>query len=69
MPRRTTTPDTTDPQVNIIFMVYGFEPGGTDGREKTLVLKRVEGTHHSLLQQAVLYKSAPSRDLFIKRIK
>ena len=64
-----TKTDIADPQVNIIFMVYGFEPGGTEDREHALVLKRVEGTHHSLLQQAVLYKSAPSRDVFIKRIK
>ena len=64
-----TTQDLSDPQVNIVFMVYGFEPGGTDGRDQKLVLKRMEGTHHSNLQQAVLYKTAPSRDVFIKRIK
>ena len=64
-----TTQDLNSANVNIVFMVYGFEPGGSDGREQTLVLKRVEGTHHSNLQQAVLYKTAPSRDAFIKRIK
>lgn len=64
-----TTTDLTSTNVNIIFMIYGFEPGGTDGREQKLVLKRVEGTHHSNLQQAVLYKTAPSRDAFISRIK
>lgn len=64
-----TKTDIADPQVNIVFMVYGFEPSGSNGREQELVLKRVEGTHHSLLQQAVLYKTAPSRDVFIERIK
>ncbi|MBA4162342.1 MAG: hypothetical protein C0515_09765, partial [Novosphingobium sp.] len=64
-----TTKDIDSTNVNIVFMVYGFEPGGSDGREQRLVLKRVEGTHHSNLQQAVLYKTAPSRDAFIKRIE
>lgn len=64
-----TTEDLNSKNVNIIFMVYGFEPGGIDGREQKLILKRVEGTHHSNLQQAVLYKTAPSRDAFIKRIE
>jgi Restriction endonuclease NotI len=64
-----TTTDIDSSNVNIVFMVYGFEAGGTDGREQKLVLKRVEGTHHSNLQQAVLYKSAPSRDAFVARIK
>jgi hypothetical protein len=64
-----TTEDIHSPNVNIVFMVYGFEAGGIDGREHKLVLKRVEGTHHSNLQQAVLYKSAPSRDAFVKRIE
>jgi hypothetical protein len=64
-----TTTDLTSTNVNIVFMIYGFEPGGSDGREQRLVLKRVEGTHHSNLQQAVLYKTAPSRDAFINRIK
>lgn len=64
-----TTDDVHAPTVNIVFMVYGFEPGGTGGREQRLVLKQVVGTHHSNLQQAVLYKTAPSRDAFIQRIK
>jgi Restriction endonuclease NotI len=64
-----TTENLADPQVNIVFMVYGFESGGSDGREQKLVLKRTEGTHHSNLQQAVLYKTAPSRDVFISRIR
>lgn len=64
-----TTTDINATNVNIVFMVYGFEPGGNDGREQKLVLKRVEGTHHSNLQQAVLYKTAPSRDAFVHRIR
>lgn len=63
-----TTDDLTAPNVNIVFMIYGFDPDRSDGREQKLVLKRVEGTHHSNLQQAVLYKTAPSKDVFIKRI-
>jgi Restriction endonuclease NotI len=64
-----TTSDLSDPQVNIVFMIYAFENGGTDGREKRLVLQRMEGTHHSNLQQAVLYKTAPDKAAFISRIK
>ena len=37
-------------------------------REKRLVLKQVLGTHHSNLQNAVLYKSAPDRSAFLDRI-
>lgn len=64
-----TTNDLDSSNVNIIFMTYDFVSGGHSGREHKLVLKRVEGTHHSNLQQAVLYKTAPNRDQFIGRIK
>lgn len=64
-----TTTDLSDVKnVNIVFMIYGFENGGQDGREKRLVLKQVLGTHHSNLQNAVLYKSAPDRSAFLDRI-
>lgn len=55
--------------VNIIFMAYRYEedPGG-DGAQR-LVLDSVEGTSHANLQQAVLYKEAPSRDAFCQQIK
>ena len=55
--------------VNIIFMAYRYEedPDGDGGQR--LVLDRVEGTSHANLQQAVLYKEAPSRDAFCQQIK
>ena len=34
-----------------------------------LVLDTIEGTSHANLQQAVLYKEAPSRDAFCEQIK
>jgi len=34
-----------------------------------MVLDAVEGTSHSNLQQAVLYKEAPSREAFCDQIK
>lgn len=58
--------DIDSPNVNIIFMSYRFEPDGNGGYR--LSLDRVEGTHHSNLQTAVLYKSAPSRDAFCEKI-
>ncbi len=63
------TQDVQDSTVNIIFMSYRYEddPGNSDGRR--LVLSSVEGTSHSNLQQAVLYKEAPDRDEFCKQIR
>jgi len=58
--------DIASPNVNIIFMSYKYDlkPDGTYG----LILDKVEGTHHSNLQTAVLYKTAPSRDAFCEKI-
>ncbi len=64
-----TTTELDSEQVNIIFMIYGFERGDHPDREQKLVLRKVEGTHHSNLQTAVLYKTAPNRDAFIQRIE
>jgi hypothetical protein len=50
---------------NIIFMAYRYDTGG----KPRLVLDSVEGTSHSNLQQAVLYKEAPSRAAFCDQIK
>ncbi|WP_417519889.1 hypothetical protein [Minwuia sp.] len=58
--------DFASPQVNIIFMSYQFIDDGNGGYD--LALDKVEGTSHSNLQQAVLYKSAPSRDDFCQKI-
>lgn len=60
-------PHENNPQANIVFMVYGFE--SNHGEEDKLVLKKVEGTHHSNLQNAILHKNAPDRELFIQKIK
>lgn len=58
--------DINSPNVNIIFMSYKFDPDGSSGYR--LKLDKVEGTHHSNLQTAVLYKTAPSKDEFCKKI-
>lgn len=58
--------DVKSSNVNIIFMAYRYEPN-TAG-DYQLVLDKVEGTHHSNLQTAVLYKTAPSRDAFCGKI-
>lgn len=66
-----TTTDLSDVKnVNIVFMVYGFEPTN-DGknREQKLVLKQVVGTHHSNLQNAILYKTPPDKNAFWDRIE
>ena len=55
--------------VNIIFMTYRYEKDPDDVGAQRLVLDRVEGTSHANLQQAVLYKEAPSRDAFCQQIK
>ncbi len=60
------TSDISSPNVNIIFMSYRFELDGA-GRYKP-ILDKVEGTHHSNLQNAVLYKKALSRDEFCNKI-
>jgi len=54
--------------VNIIFMTYRFENDPSRPGEFKPVLATVEGTSHANLQQAILYKEAPSRDAFCKRI-
>ncbi len=61
--------DIDSPQVNIIFMSYRFEPDPENPVRQRLVLDKVEGTHHTNLQNAVLYKSAPHRDEFCRRIR
>ncbi len=64
-----TTEKLDDSNINIVFMTYGFECHDGNERTRKLVLKKVEGTHHTNLQNAVLYKSAPSKDAFAERIK
>ena len=57
------------PQVNIVFMSYVFEDGPEHPGRKKPVLAKVEGTHHTNLQNAVLYKRAPEREEFCRRIR
>ena len=59
----------TDSSVNIIFMAYRYADDPTNPGAQTLVLDKVEGTSHANLQQAVLYKEAPSRDDFCRQIE
>lgn len=54
--------------VNIIFMTYRFDNDPTRPGQFKPVLARVEGTSHANLQQAVLYKEPPSRDIFCRKI-
>jgi hypothetical protein len=47
-------------------MSYKFTQNGMGGFD--LELDKVEGTHHTNLQNAILYKSAPTRDTFCQKI-
>lgn len=62
------TTDLTSNTVNIIFMTYRFEDDPNRPGEFIPVLTTVEGTGHANLQQAILYKKAPTRDEFCNRI-
>jgi hypothetical protein len=61
--------DVTNATTNIIFMTYRYEPDSERPLVQRLVLDKVEGTSHSNLQQAVLYKEAPSKEAFCAQIK
>ena len=63
------TPNVQDPTVNIIFMTYRFEPDPLRPGEYKPVLSTVEGTSHASLQSAMMYKDAPSREVFCDRIR
>jgi hypothetical protein len=58
-----------DNTVNIIFMTYRLEDDPERPGQFKPSLATVEGTSHSALSQAILYKEAPSRDQFCKQIK
>lgn len=62
------TPNVHDKTVNIIFMTYVFEDDSDRPGEFRPSLRRIEGTSHSSLQQAILYKEAPSKDAFKGKI-
>jgi Restriction endonuclease NotI len=63
------SPDVKSNTINIIFVTYRYEPDPANALLRRLVLDSVEGTSHSNLQQAVLYKGAPSRDAFCDQIR
>lgn len=62
------SPNVMDKNINIVFMSYKFEDDPSYPGAKRFVLSEVEGTSHANLQQATLYKDAPSRDQFCGRI-
>ena len=62
------TQDVRDSTVNIVFMTYVFEDDPEKPGEFRPALRRIEGTSHSSLQQAILYKEAPSKDAFKGKI-
>lgn len=62
------SPEVKNDSVNIIFMSYKFEDDLNNPGRQCFVLDKVEGTSHSSLQQAVLYKESPGRDEFCARI-
>lgn len=63
------SPDVKSPQVNIIFMTYRLEHDPDRPDEYRPRLATVEGTSHSSLQNAILYKEAPQKEAFAKQIK
>ena len=64
-----TSPRVKENAVNIIFMSYKLVDDPRNPGAKRLVIDKVEGTSHANLQQAVLYKTAPARDVFCKGIE
>ncbi len=54
---------------NIVFMVYKFVPDVKKPGHFVFELDRVVGTHHTNLQNAVLYKTPPSRQEFCEKIQ
>lgn len=61
--------DVRSPDVNIIFMTYCLESDPTRPGEYRPRLVTVEGTSHSNLQNAILYKDAPKKEAFTSQIK
>jgi hypothetical protein len=62
------SPDVKSPQVNIIFMTYRLEHDPTRSGEYRPRLVTVEGTSHSSLQAAIMYKDAPKKEAFTAQI-
>ncbi|MFD1956555.1 NotI family restriction endonuclease [Paenibacillus thailandensis] len=59
-----------DENTSIVFMSYTLDPTETDEEGYyRLKLKEVVGTEHSVLMNAVVYETPPSKDLFVAAIK
>jgi len=65
----TSTNVKNNPQINIIFMTYCLEDDPNRPGEFRPRLVRVEGTSHTNLQNAILYKDAPIKKMFTDQIK
>lgn len=61
--------DVKSSQVNIVFMTYQLEDDPDRAGQFRPKLVTVEGTSHSSLQSAFLYKQAPTKEAFSKQIK
>lgn len=62
--------DSKSPSSNIVFMVYDFDLDTSNGTPKhTLELRNVVGTSHSSLMMSALYRKAPPRDEFCRKIE
>lgn len=61
--------DVKSPTVNIIFMTYRLEADPASSGEYHPKLVTVEGTSHSNLQNAILYREAPQKKAFCEQIK
>lgn len=60
--------DIHNPSVNIIFLVYTLNNNPDTTGFGQLSLSRIEGTSHANLQQAILYKEPPDREIFCKHV-
>jgi hypothetical protein len=61
--------DVKSTQVNIIFMTYRLEIDPAHPEKYKPKLVTVEGTSHSSLQNAIMYKEAPLKETFCNQIK
>lgn len=66
--KRTNFPSINLDQANIVFMAYSFDKDPATGRYVPK-LSSVVGTHHSNLQNAILYRTPPSKRDFCARIE
>ncbi len=60
--------DHTDPRLNVVFLIYELRDDPVGKHRGVISLKKVEATHHSNLQNAVLYKSTPEKSAFERAI-